>query len=185
MLRIKGILGKQGYRVKELNSDSKELLKLDKGTRDKIEELMDPVFRQENKLREYIENEIRRKYGVKDIGDYWTSETRLFNIIKKLFPNMKVERHFRPYYLKGLELDIFIGDLKLGLEYQGKQHFEPVKHWGGKKAHAELKKRDTKKKKLCKSLGISIIYFNHNEIISANLVKNKISKFNKEYSPPN
>lgn len=172
-------------KVRELNSDSEELLKLDKRTRNKIEELMDPVFRQENKVRGYIENEIRRKYGLKDVGDYWTNETKLFNIIEKFFPNMKVERHFRPYYLKGLELDIFIEDLKLGLEYQGKQHFEPVKHWGGKKAHAELKKRDTKKKKLCKSLGISILYFKHSEIISADLVKNKISKLNKEYSPRN
>jgi len=32
-------------------------------------------------------------------------------------------RHYRPDFLQGLELDIFIDELKIGMEYQGIQHF--------------------------------------------------------------
>lgn len=160
--------------VRKLNPSSTELLKLKKEVREKIDEMMNPVFRQDNKIRSYIENELRLKYGLKEIGDFWSSETKLYEIIKEIFPDDKIERHFRLSYLKGLELDIFIEKLKIGIEYQGKQHFEPVDFFGGIKSHEKLKKRDETKQKLCDSLGVSLIYFTHDEEITLELVKKKL-----------
>jgi len=60
------------------------------------------------------------------------SQNRIFEICMKLFPDYKIEYNFRDlYWLKTkkgskLELDIYIPELKLAIEYDGKQHFKPV-----------------------------------------------------------
>ena len=78
------------------------------------------------------------------------------------------------YWLEGLELDIFIPELDLGIEYQGVQHFKPVEHWGGMEALKELQVRDKKKRQLCQSLGIGLIYFKHDEDLSNESVSAKL-----------
>ena len=85
--------------------------------------------------------------------------------------------HYRPKWLEGLELDIYIEDFKIGIEYQGIQHYQIVEHWGGE---AGLKKRqfnDAKKMRLCAEHGAKLLYFDHTEPITNVYVKNKILKF--------
>ena len=65
---------------------------------------------------------------------------------------MDIIKHHHHYFLRGLELDIYIKDLRVGIEYQGLQHYKPVKHWGGEGALKELKIRDRKKKIYVKKL---------------------------------
>ena len=83
-------------------------------------------------------------------------------------------RHHRADFLQGLELDVYLPDRNIGIEYQGVQHFEPVAHWGGEEALAKLQKRDAKKKRLCREAKVKLVYFCHDENLSTDLVRNRI-----------
>ncbi len=138
--------------------------------------LMKELEKQNRQIWNIIENKVRQKFGYKKIGESWTSETILYYIIQSLFPDKTVLRHYRPNFLQGLELDIFIQELKVGIEYQGIQHFEPVEHWGGIEALQKLKIRDKKKRDICSSLGIYLVYFKYNEGLNNDLVLAKLKR---------
>ncbi|MCB9815837.1 hypothetical protein H6786_00440 [Candidatus Nomurabacteria bacterium] len=129
------------------------------------------------KINNVVENEVRRKFGHKNVGEAWTSETILYYIVKKLYPEHTIHRHYRPDFLDGLELDIYIEELNIGIEYQGIQHYKPVKHWGGEDALKKLQQRDKKKRNICKKIGIPLIYFEHDEGLSDSLVVAKLSDY--------
>lgn len=114
--------------------------------------------RQTNQIRKFIENQVRVKLGFPKVGESWISETTLYYLVKEIYPNLTIFRHHRPSFLNGLELDIFVKELNLGIEYQGIQHFEPIKHWGGEDSFVELKIRDREKKRICENKGIDLIY---------------------------
>ena len=137
-------------------------------------ELDKKLRKQNRKIWNIAENEVRRKIGFKKIGEAWTSETILYYMIKKMYPLMTIIRHYRPDYLKGLEIDIFIKELSIGIEYQGIQHYKPIKHWGGVKALEKLKIRDKNKKDLCKNNDIKLVCFKHDEGLSDDYIKNKL-----------
>ena len=107
----------------------------------------------------------------------WKNEAELYAIIKVLFPSFTIIREHNPKELKGLRIDIFIQELNLAIEYQGQQHFEPVKAFGGEEAFKKLKERDALKKQLCKELGIELKYFTYKEKLSIDLVESKLKKF--------
>jgi len=132
------------------------------------------IHKHKRKIWNLIENEVRRKFGHKNIGEAWTSETILYYIVQSLFKNKTILRHYRPDFLEGLELDIFIKELNIGIEYQGIQHYKPIKHWGGKESFNKLKERDLKKKNICEKLGIKLIYFDYNEELSNEFVSRRI-----------
>ena len=54
-------------------------------------------------------------------------------------------------------MDIFIPSLKTAIEYQGGQHYNSVKFYGGKKAFEGTQQRDATKKELCQKNGIKLI----------------------------
>lgn len=126
------------------------------------------------KIRKIIENEVRVKFGFKKVGEAWATETLLYQLVCQIFPKEKVYRHYRPEYLEYLELDVFIPRLKIGIEYQGIQHFKPIDHWGGKESLARVIERDKKKKKLCLKNGVKLIYFYYYEELRRELVEEKI-----------
>lgn len=145
----------------------------------KAYELEKEYGKQQRKVWNVIENEVREKFGHKKIGEAWTSETILYYIVETLFPEYTVLRHYRPDFLEGLELDIFIKELNIGIEYQGIQHYKPVRHWGGKEALKKVQERDKKKKQICKKLSVNLIYFEHNEELSNDFVFNRINENTK------
>ena len=126
------------------------------------------------RIRKIIENEVRVRFGFKKVGEAWTTETVLYQLVCQIFPQEKIYRHFRPDFLDFLELDIFIPSLNLGIEYQGIQHFKPVDHWGGEDSLKRLKKRDKRKKILCEKNNIKLICFYYYEEISKDSVENKL-----------
>ncbi|MFW6233357.1 MAG: hypothetical protein ACOC3Z_01705 [Nanoarchaeota archaeon] len=136
-----------------------------------IESNLNKILR---KINNIIENEVRVKFGHKKVGEAWTSETILYYMIQKLYPNMTILRHFRTSFLDYLELDVYIKELNIGIEYQGLQHFRPVKHWGGEFALKKTKERDKKKKELCEKEGIKLIYFYYDEDLSEDIIKERI-----------
>ena len=101
-----------------------------------------------SELRE-SENDLRVIRELPKIGEGWISETDLYYQIKEKFNNHRVLQHGKPVWLGKQHLDIFIPDLNIGIEYQGKQHTSPVDFFGGEGSFEENKKRDFRKKKLC------------------------------------
>lgn len=56
-----------------------------------------------------------------------------------------------------MQLDGCCERLKIAFEHQGRQHSRPVSMYGGKKAFRELRKRDLRKRRLCRQHGMTLI----------------------------
>lgn len=114
----------------------------------------------------------------------WKNEAELYAITKILFPSFSIIREYSPKELQGLRIDIFVQELNLAIEYQGQQHFQPIKAFGGEDAFKKLQERDALKKRLCKDLGLNLKYFTYKEKISLEFVRTKLKKFlSNENSP--
>ncbi len=90
-----------------------------------------------------------------------TNQKRVYNIVKEIWKDAVWEyKHPALIYNKSgfeMELDVWIPSIKVGIEYQGEQHFFPIKHWGGELAFEEVQKRDQEKRDACKLRGIELI----------------------------
>ncbi|HCT0517493.1 TPA: hypothetical protein K8055_002340, partial [Staphylococcus pseudintermedius] len=126
------------------------------------------------KYRE-CENELRLELGVPKIGEGWVNETIMFNIIENIFNQYECIRHYRGDWLEGLEIDLYIPELKLGFEYNGIQHYEPVEHWGGKKHLVKQQNNDKRKLVLCEKNNVNLLVFKYDENISIDLIKERLS----------
>lgn len=129
-----------------------------------------------------VKDEVRDEFGVPIIGEQWKNETFLYNLISKLMKkkNIDVIHHYRPRFLKGQELDIYFeyDDLRIGIEYQGRQHFEPIDFFGGEEGFKTTLKRDRQKREICEKEGTILIYFDYDEIITDYLITEKLKKYN-------
>jgi hypothetical protein len=121
-----------------------------------------------------IENVTREEFGFRKIGEGNVSETILTKIVSKIFLDDEILKHHRPNWLDGLELDIFIPSRNLGIEYQGQQHFYPIKAWGGKDALEKLRERDQKKRLICAEKGVQLIEIDFTEPLVLSYIKDKI-----------
>lgn len=142
----------------------------------KLEDIINSKLKR--KALKFAENNVRIKFGFKKVGQSWVNETLLFNTLKSMFPDYKIIYHYRPDFLKGLEIDVFIDELKIGFEYQGIQHFKPIKHFGGEKSYNDLRSRDKLKRKICEDTGLKLVYITYKEDISESLIKLKIHEIN-------
>jgi hypothetical protein len=104
------------------------------------------------------ENTVREEHGIPNVGEGWISETQLYYDIKQALSYLEVIHHASPIWLGRQHLDIFVPTLSAAIEYQGRQHDEPVEYFGGNAAFQQTQKRDAKKKKLCQKNGIRLIY---------------------------
>ncbi|MFP3728564.1 hypothetical protein U8V72_25610 [Priestia filamentosa] len=90
-------------------------------------------------------------------------------------------------YKKGLRFDfgIYKGkDLKAVVEYNGIQHYEEVKYFGGKEALKLNQKRDSIKKQYCKRRAIPLIEIRYDEDIKEKLLQElKEMQFYIEQNP--
>lgn len=62
-----------------------------------------------------------------------------------------------------LRFDFFIESLNLCIEYDGAQHYKPVKHWGGDDEFEIIKKRDVIKNKYCEDNNINLLRLRYDE----------------------
>jgi hypothetical protein len=120
------------------------------------------------------ENALRDLLGVPRIGEGWLSEMELLRLVRAALPNENVDHQASPDWLGRQRLDVFLPRLRLGIEYQGRQHFEPVDFFGGEAGFARNQERDAKKKDLCKQNGITLIYFRYDEDLSLSTVKSRL-----------
>lgn len=110
----------------------------------------------------------------------WKTEELVYKYIKKIYKNYNVIYQHRPFFLRGetggqMSYDIFIAGLDIAIEYQGKQHFEPVDFFGGKEGFKKTAKRDELKRQLSIKNGVKLVYINYLENINLELLKQKIN----------
>jgi hypothetical protein len=99
-----------------------------------------------------------------------------------IFPHKKFPT-IRPEFLKNpetgwpLELDCYNDEMKLAFEFQGIQHYQPVKRYGGQKRFEQQQKQDQLKRELCSKEGVVLIEVDTrpiNKIRNKNKIKQKI-----------
>lgn len=108
------------------------------------------------------ENAVREDMNIPRVGEGWVSETDLYYKLKSHFSDYRIVQHYTSSWLEKQHLDIFFPDHKIAVEYQGPQHFRPVKLFGGEEALLENQKRDVLKKKKCKLNKVHLIYAEEN-----------------------
>ena len=74
-----------------------------------------------------------------------------------------------------LLFDFYIPSINTCIEFDGKQHFEPVEYWGGQEGLARRKRSDEIKNKFCTDNNINLLRISYNEDIEERL-KNIVSK---------
>lgn len=101
-------------------------------------------------------------------------EEKIYSILRELYPDKLIRRHDRKT-LKGIELDFNIPELRLGIEYDGEQHFDKElyeKLYGD--GFEEQVKRDRLKDKLCKKKNITLIRIKYDEPLTKSHIKKRL-----------
>lgn len=75
----------------------------------------------------------------------------LTEILEHLFSGVKARQNARPWWLEGLEIDIFYPEMRIGFEFQGDQHYVDI--YGNL---SDQKARDARKKEICRQRGIKL-----------------------------
>lgn len=119
-----------------------------------------------------IENVDWIEYGRFD--GRWKSEFLVFEYCQKIYGENDVFFQYSPSFLGHMSYDVFIVSKNTAIEYQGKQHFVPVEFFGGEEHYRKQIERDNRKMRLSKENGIKLIYINYNEVISENLIKERV-----------
>lgn len=123
-----------------------------------------------------IENVVREEFGFVRVGEGRISETQLYKVVCRMYRDREVLRRHRPSWLEGLELDIYVPDRSLALEYQGQQHFYPVEAWGGEEALEALQERDARKARLCVENGVCLVAIDYTEPLIERHIRARVAE---------
>jgi len=119
-----------------------------------LRELMRELYRN-------VENRVRRRHGLPLRGARYR-ETLLYETVCKVLPDHKVVRQAEAWeYLPWLapqHVDIYVPTLRLGIEYMGEQHFEPIAFFGGEEEFKYRQELDERKRQLFENHNIPLIY---------------------------
>lgn len=115
------------------------------------------------------------------ISKRWKSEFSLYLLVKAYFQSAIYQ--YRTDWLQGQSLDIYIPELKLGIEYQGIQHYEAVDVFGGEEGLKATQERDIIKKEKCKENKVTLFEWHYTkEIKDENFIK-MLKKLNYKVPP--
>ena len=89
-------------------------------------------------------------------------------IRQKTFPDLQ--------YKSLLRFDFYLPEINFIIEYNGIQHYQPVKFFGGEESFNETKIRDELKRQYCLQNNINYLVIKFNENILNSLIKNNIIK---------
>jgi hypothetical protein len=110
------------------------------------------------------------------------SESDLFKMIKHNYPDAVYQ--YRSFWLRRQSLDIYIPSLKIGIEYQGQQHYIPYNNSPlAIKNQRDMEMRDKNKKLLCDRYGIKLLYWKYDTEVNRenfNEFLNKVVYFKEE-----
>lgn len=107
---------------------------------------------------------LRERLGYPEKGKA-IREVILLRIVKEIFaPHAVRHRHYLPE-LQGLEADIWIPAARLIIEYQGEQHYQPLRHLGGEEGLRKRQQNDERKRALCRGSNIDLLEIHHSDSI--------------------
>ncbi|WP_254837845.1 hypothetical protein [Natronomonas marina] len=167
-------------RIREVREPYEEMDPLPSDEAEEFAELQDQLQAERKEIMDTVENEVRQAFGHYKKGNRWTSETILYQLVESNYPDHTVKRHYRPDFLDGLELDIFLEEAEVGIEYQGIQHYEAVDHWGGEEGLKQRQERDQKKKELCDEHDIALVCIRHDQELTDALIEQAIDSLIEE-----
>lgn len=125
------------------------------------------------------ENSVREQIGVPKIGEGWVSQTQLYYTIVALFPEYEIQREASPAWLGRQRYDIYFPQAKLAIEYQGKQHFEPVDIFGGEEGFKKTVERDKEKLRKSKENGVTVLFISCKDKIDEDSLYRRVKKYLK------
>ena len=105
----------------------------------------------------------------------WIHETQLADLVKARYPD--AIREFSPFWLSGLRLDIYVPSLRVAFEYQGEQHYEPMKMYGGGEGLLGRQRLDQRKRELCAANGVTLIEWKYTKPISREILIKELAQF--------
>lgn len=125
-------------------------------------------------------NELNKK--INRLGLSWAKDRHkkmsrgqaaLTSIMKKLLPGEKI---INEYHIgEKLKLDVYCPKYNLAAEYHGRQHFfYTQRFFDSKYDFEEAQRRDQKKIELCKKLGITVIVFRYNDLLTEQSVYDRM-----------
>jgi hypothetical protein len=87
-------------------------------------------------------------------------ECILWRKLQKKYPDMVITHEYHNTQILGKKsIDIFFEGKNIGVEYQGGQHFKPIKMFGGYNGFLKIAKRDKEKYEICKRNNIRLFYY--------------------------
>lgn len=87
-------------------------------------------------------------------------ECKLWRNLQNRYDGITIIHEYHNTEILGKKsIDIYIPGWKIGVEYQGGQHFKPIKMFGGYSKFLDIAKRDKEKYIQCKDNGIKLFYF--------------------------
>lgn len=92
-------------------------------------------------------------------------ESKGEKIVKSILNELNVEfiQEYHGDFLGNLSYDFYLPKLKIAIEYNGKQHYEPVEYFGGEEAFIKQVERDNRKKLLSNDNNIVLIEIKYNQ----------------------
>ena len=79
-------------------------------------------------------------------------------------------------HINRLSFDFYLPDFNTCVEFDGIQHFKPIRDFGGDKGFSDVKKRDEVKNKWCSENNVKLIRIKYNQISEINdIIKNNLS----------
>lgn len=122
------------------------------------------------------ESALRTKYNsslleMKELGlipTRWVNELSLYFFIRSYFSDAIYQ--YRCDWLGLQSLDIYIPSQRVGIEYQGKQHYKAVEFFGGEQALEDTRKRDARKRLLCRENKVQLLVWHYSVDVQPNTV---------------
>ncbi|MBE2290228.1 MAG: hypothetical protein IAE95_11780 [Chitinophagaceae bacterium] len=145
------------------------------------------LFIEKNERKTVIriaENLVRKRKGLKNVGDSFVNETLLANFTKALFPD--TVRQYNPRWLGKYSIDIFIPALKIALEYHGEQHYVPIDRFGGEEKLLKQQERDAFVRRKCQEYSVKLIEWPYTKQVTQQAVYELLSEnvVIKNYAKP-
>lgn len=137
--------------------------------------IMRELYGKHLELRD-AENSVREQLGVPKIGEGWVSQTQLYYTLVALFPEYDIQREASPDWLGRQRYDIYFPQAKLAIEYQGKQHFEPVDIFGGEEGFKRTVERDKEKLLKSKKNGITVLFISYKDKLDEDSLYSRVKK---------
>ena len=107
----------------------------------------------------------------------WIREDELYRLVTRLFPRATIRREASPAWLGRQRIDIYLPELKLVIEHQGQQHYQPVDAFGGEQAFAMVQERDERKRGLCQEHGVTVVDIRFDTPLTLPILRSRLRRW--------